>query len=363
MKITNEFTVQIPIDEAWKVFTDLEGLAPCMPGAQLTGVDGEVYKGKVKIKVGPVISDFSGTAQFTSKDDAAYRAVIDAKGRDARSAGNASATVSAFLTAVDATSTKVNVDTDLKISGKLAQFGSGMIKEVSSKLLAQFVANLETKLAADPTAATPVEVSADAAVSPAAVSPAAVSPAAVETVPATAAALGAPAADGSTISAESASRAVAPDPSAGEVTAAAGRTEVAEGTPDPVAPLRTPDADLSDAPAVAAAAAPAVAPAAASETAPAVVPAAAPETAPAAAPDVAPDVAPAAAAPDAVSEVAPAGRTAATVTAERTIESAEPEPIDLLDVAGGSIYKRLIPVAIGAVVVVGAVIVWFVARG
>ena len=90
MKITNEFTVQIPIDEAWKVFTDLEGIAPCMPGAQLTGVEGEVYKGKVKIKVGPVISDFSGTAQFTSKDDAAYRAVIDAKGRDARSAGNAS---------------------------------------------------------------------------------------------------------------------------------------------------------------------------------------------------------------------------------------------------------------------------------
>lgn len=341
MKITNEFTVQIPIDEAWKVFTDLEGIAPCMPGAQLTGVEGEVYQGKVKIKVGPVISDFSGTARFTAKDDAAYRAVIDAKGRDARSAGNASATVIAFLTAVDATSTKVNVDTDLKISGKLAQFGSGMIKEVSSKLLTQFVANLEKKLATDTTAPTS---SADAAPAATAVSDEApasagsVSEAAVVTAPDTAVAVGAPAAGGSAIAGEAAAPAVAPDPSAGEISEAAGRTTVAEGTPDPVAPLRAPDADLSDAPAVAAqvAAASSASASAAGE-----------------------DAAPASAAGETTAPTAPA----ATTTVARKIESAEAEPLDLLEVAGGSIYKRLIPVAVGAVVVVGAVIVWFVARG
>src|SRR5882757_7497564 len=139
MKITNDFTVNTPIERAWELLTDLEGIAPCMPGAQLTGVDGDVYRGKVKVKVGPVISEFAGTAQFTEKDDKAYRGVIDAKGRDARSAGNAAALVVAQLTP-DGDKTLVSVDTDLKISGKLAQFGAGMIKEVSGKLLAQFVA-------------------------------------------------------------------------------------------------------------------------------------------------------------------------------------------------------------------------------
>ena len=150
MKITNEFAVNTPIEQAWAVLTDLEGIAPCLPGAQLTGVDGDVYRGKVKVKVGPVISEFAGTAQFVEKDDAQYRGVIDAKGRDARSAGNAAALVTAQLRP-DGDRTLVSVDTDLKISGKLAQFGSGMIKEVSGKLLAQFVTNLEAKLAAEET--------------------------------------------------------------------------------------------------------------------------------------------------------------------------------------------------------------------
>ncbi|MCG5470197.1 SRPBCC family protein, partial [Micromonospora sp. LAH09] len=155
MKITSEFAVAVPIDEAWAVLTDLEGIAPCLPGAQLTGVDGDVYRGRVKVKVGPVISEFAGTARFVEKDDAAYRGVIDARGRDARSTGNASALVTAHLRP-DGDRTLVSVDTDLKISGKLAQFGSGMIKEVSGKLVAQFVANLEARLAADqPTTAVP----------------------------------------------------------------------------------------------------------------------------------------------------------------------------------------------------------------
>jgi carbon monoxide dehydrogenase subunit G len=385
MKITNEFVVQIPIDQAWQVLTDLEGIAPCMPGAQLTGVEGDVYKGKVKVKVGPVISEFAGTAQFTEKDDTAYRAVIDAKGRDARSAGNAAALVSASLTAEGPSSTKVSVDTDLKISGKLAQFGSGMIKEVSSKLLAQFVANLEKKLATDQSApasadggsaaapaasaaaaaaapassvaaapaassaaaapaassAAAVSVSSAAAAAPAASSAAApaadssASAAAVATAPDTAVALGAAAPAASAASDETAGAAVAPDPSAGEVEPAAGRIETAAGTPEPVAPLRVPDADLAAAPH-------AVAEAVSSTRGTDAVSGNAAAAAPSAAPSA-------------------AGTSAAS--AERVIQSEEPEALDLLAVAGGSIYKRVIPVAVGAVVVAAAVIVWFVARG
>ena len=126
MKITEEFTVSVPVERAWEVLTDLEGIAPCMPGAQLTGVQGDTYTGRVKVKVGPVISDFTGTARFAEKDDLAHRAVIDARGKDSRGAGNASAMITAGLRA-DGDRTVVTVDTDLKISGKVAQFGSGMI--------------------------------------------------------------------------------------------------------------------------------------------------------------------------------------------------------------------------------------------
>ncbi|HYU02472.1 MAG TPA: SRPBCC family protein, partial [Jatrophihabitantaceae bacterium] len=97
MRIENEFTVSVPIERAWNVLTDLAGIAPCMPGAQLTGVEGDVYSGKVKVKVGPVTSEYAGTARFVEKDDATYHAVIDAKGRDSRGAGNASAAISAQL--------------------------------------------------------------------------------------------------------------------------------------------------------------------------------------------------------------------------------------------------------------------------
>jgi carbon monoxide dehydrogenase subunit G len=145
MKIDNEFTVSVPIERAWEVLTDLEGIAPCLPGAQLTGVDGDVFSGKVRIKVGPVISDYSGTARFVEKDDDNHHAVIDAKGKDSRGAGNANAMIDARLKA-DGDHTIVTVSTDLNISGKVAQFGSGMIKEVSTKLLGQFVDNLEAML-------------------------------------------------------------------------------------------------------------------------------------------------------------------------------------------------------------------------
>jgi uncharacterized protein len=145
MKIDNEFTVGVPIERAWAVLTDLEGIAPCLPGAQLTGVEGDVYSGKVRVKVGPVTSEYAGTARFVEKDDTTHSAVIAARGKDSRGAGNASADIHARLEA-DGDRTVVTVNTDLTISGKIAQFGSGMIKEVSAKLMGQFVENLEAKL-------------------------------------------------------------------------------------------------------------------------------------------------------------------------------------------------------------------------
>lgn len=152
MKIANQFTVSAPIDQAWDVLCDLEQVIPLMPGAQLTGHEGEDYSGKVKVKVGPVTSEFSGKVRFVEQDRGQYCAVIDAKGKETRGTGNAAATVTAQLQA-DGDKTSVTVDTDLKIVGKLAQFGSGMLQQVSEKLLGQFVDSLEAKLAAESVAA------------------------------------------------------------------------------------------------------------------------------------------------------------------------------------------------------------------
>lgn len=171
MKITNEFTVSAPPAQAWAVLTDLEAIAPCMPGASLTGFDGETYQGKVRVKLGPVVSNFGGTATFAEKDDATHHAVIDAKGKDVRGAGNATARITADLKP-HPSGTLVSVDTDLTISGKLAQFGSSMIKQVSEKLLGEFTTCLESKLAAGslgaPAATENGQVAAPAADSPAA---------------------------------------------------------------------------------------------------------------------------------------------------------------------------------------------------
>ena len=154
MKIANEFTVNAPIEDAWNVLTDLEQVIPLMPGAQMTGRNGDDVLGKVKVKVGPVTSEFSGKVHFVEQDREAHRAVIDGKGKEARGTGNAAATVIAQLH--DAGDhTRVTVDTDLKVVGKLAQFGSSMLQQVSEKLLGQFVESLEAKLAAESTAAAP----------------------------------------------------------------------------------------------------------------------------------------------------------------------------------------------------------------
>ncbi|MGW6375872.1 SRPBCC family protein [Rhodococcus sp. NPDC055112] len=147
MKLENQFTVNAPIETAWDTLTDLDAVAPLLPGAQLTGRDGDAYLGKMKVKVGPVTSEFSGRAALTETDRATHRAVIEANGRDSRGAGNASATITARLVE-DGDATRVTVDTDMKVVGKLAQFGSGVIAQVSEKMMNQFAAALEAKLAA-----------------------------------------------------------------------------------------------------------------------------------------------------------------------------------------------------------------------
>jgi carbon monoxide dehydrogenase subunit G len=148
MKIANEFTVSAPVEEAWDVLNDLEQVIPLMPGAKMTGYDGDDVLGTVKIKVGPVTSEFSGKVHFVERDVERRRAVIDAKAKEARGTGNAAATVTAMLHEAG-DQTRVTVDTDLKIVGKLAQFGGGMLQQVSEKLLGQFVESLEAKLASD----------------------------------------------------------------------------------------------------------------------------------------------------------------------------------------------------------------------
>jgi carbon monoxide dehydrogenase subunit G len=173
MKIDQEFGVEVPVERVWRTLTDLEGLAPCLPGAQLTGVEGDTYKGRVKVKVGPVVSQFAGTARFVKLDEDARIAVISAAGKDTRGAGNASATIHARLRPEGA-GTVVTVSTDLNISGRLAQFGSGMINEISQKLFAQFVENVETRLLAPQPAAVPEPEGATRAVAEAGGAPQAV---------------------------------------------------------------------------------------------------------------------------------------------------------------------------------------------
>jgi carbon monoxide dehydrogenase subunit G len=152
MLIEDEFRVNVPVEEAWTVLLDLERIAPCMPGAQLQEVEGDEFRGTVKVKVGPITAQYKGAARFTEVDEAARRAVIRAEGRDTRGQGNASATITAELTP-ETDGTKVRIESDVTITGKVAQFGRGVIADVSTKLLGQFVENLERDVLSGPAGA------------------------------------------------------------------------------------------------------------------------------------------------------------------------------------------------------------------
>jgi len=142
MEITDSFRVSTPIDATWKVMLDIEGIAPCMPGAQLQEVDGDEYRGVVKVKVGPITAQYKGSARLAEVDEANRRIVIDASGRDTRGQGNAKATIVVTMSP-EGGGTKVAVAPDLSITGKVAQFGRGVLADVSSKLMGQFVENVE----------------------------------------------------------------------------------------------------------------------------------------------------------------------------------------------------------------------------
>ena len=145
-QIVNEFTVNRPIDEAWPIICDVERIAPCLPGAELEEIEGDVYRGKVKVKLGAVSAQFKGEAQFVERDDADHHALLKAKGRDTGGRGNAEAEIVADAESLSPTSTKCTVTADLHITGKVAQFGRGIMGDVSKKLMDQFAANLNRML-------------------------------------------------------------------------------------------------------------------------------------------------------------------------------------------------------------------------
>lgn len=148
MELVHDFTVPVPADRAWDLLIDVEKIAPCLPGAVVTSVDGDAFEGGMKIKVGPISMTMRGEGELIEKDAAAKRAVLQAKGRDAKGNGGAQATVTATLHERDGT-TDVHVVTDLNVTGKAAQFGGGVMKDISNRMLGQFADNLSQLIQSD----------------------------------------------------------------------------------------------------------------------------------------------------------------------------------------------------------------------
>ena len=167
MDLNHKFTVEVPVEDAWRILTDVERIAPCLPGAQLQEIEGDTYRGAVKVKVGPIQAQFKGQASFVERDDVAHKVVLKGEGRDIGGKGNASALITAELTSLTETSTSVTVNTDLSVTGKVAQFGRGAMADISDKLLAQFVVNLNEMIAASDAPAAPAPVAETAAPAPA----------------------------------------------------------------------------------------------------------------------------------------------------------------------------------------------------
>jgi carbon monoxide dehydrogenase subunit G len=170
VELNNEFRVAVPTAKVWEVFTDVERVAPCLPGATLLSVEGDTFNGAVKVKVGPITVSYRGVATYKEKDAAEQRIVLRAEGKETRGNGTAAATVTAQLTD-EGGSTHVDITTDLAISGKAAQFGRGVLADVSGNLIAQFARSLEAELlgGAQPTTTqAPTTETATAAAQPAA---------------------------------------------------------------------------------------------------------------------------------------------------------------------------------------------------
>jgi carbon monoxide dehydrogenase subunit G len=187
MELEHSFTVPVTRDRAWDVLLDVERVAPCMPGATLDSVDGDEIKGRIKVKLGPITMTYAGTAQFTERDAAAGVVTLQASGKETRGAGTASATVRSQLHA-EGDQTRVTVHTSLNVTGRPAQFGRGVMADVSGKLIGIFADNLASMLTADstpaasPPAASPVppgpipDAAGPVGTSPATVAPASTGP-------------------------------------------------------------------------------------------------------------------------------------------------------------------------------------------
>ena len=165
MELNHSFTVPASVADTWQTFEDIESVAGCFPGATVTEVEGNDFKGTCKVKLGPIALVYTGAGTFLEKDEAARRFVIEAKGKDKRGNGTAGATVTATFAEEAPESTRVDVQTDLAITGKPAQFGRGVIEDISNKLLQQFVTCLQDKVGAP-------EAEAAAAAAPAPAAPA-----------------------------------------------------------------------------------------------------------------------------------------------------------------------------------------------
>ncbi len=165
MQLEHSFTVPVPPAEAWEVLLDLERVAPCMPGATLESVTGVQFAGKVKVKVGPITVTYRGTGHFTERDEEGLRVTVEARAKEMRGNGTAAATVQAALSAADGGGTRVDVTTDLAITGKPAQFGRGVMADIGSKLIGQFAACLAEELAA-PASTTALRAAEEPAILP-----------------------------------------------------------------------------------------------------------------------------------------------------------------------------------------------------
>jgi carbon monoxide dehydrogenase subunit G len=313
LQLEHSFTVPVGIDDAWKVLLDIERVAPCMPGAQLETVDGDEFTGTVKVKLGPISLTYKGKAGFVEKDEAAHRAVITAQGRDARGNGTAAAKVTATLTDQSG-ETKVDVLTDLDITGKPAQFGRGVMADVGNKLIGQFADCLAGRLSGTD----------DAPAQPAAAAPAKPAAAPAE---------------------QAAAR---EKKAAAKKASAASKSTVTKSAPAKKAPKKALPADepVAAEPAAEAAGAAAAPP----EPAEPEMAQPAPEAAPPAEPAAAAEPAEPAAEPTEPTEPAeqaagaPAEAEAARPAPRIVLPTAEVEPIDLLEHAGPAVAKRLAPV-------------------
>ncbi|SDC21543.1 Carbon monoxide dehydrogenase subunit G [Geodermatophilus telluris] len=322
MQLENSFTVPVPVDEAWRVLLDIERIAPCMPGAALDSVEGDSFTGRVKVKLGPINLTYQGKASFIEKDEAAHKAVIDGRGKDQRGNGTAAALITAQLKD-EGSSTRVDVLTDLNITGRPAQFGRGVMTDVGNKLLGQFADKLAAQLGEGDAQGDAARAEAARVDAPGSVTATATATGVVEEVAASVEqtpgdnAVAEKVRQAGTATREAA--AAATDRSTGEHTAAAD---------PPTTPITA--AGSTDT-------APATAVAAGGDTAPATT-GAAPSGPPSG--PTAPPTRPATGAPP-----------RSTPSAAPRPPAAEPEPIDLLEVAGGAAAARFAAPAAGVAAV------------